>query len=85
MLCGRATAVAATAAATAAISYSVSFASFAVAPDSTSSYTLIPSVLVVLPAPVSASRSNVFCGYINQTVDFGSRMLPVPQMRRGEQ
>ena len=59
------------------------FASFAIAPDSTSSYTLIPSVLVVLPAPVSASRSNVFCGYINQTVDFGSRMLPVPQMTKG--
>ena len=59
------------------------FASFAVAPDSTSYYTLIPSVLVVLPAPVSASRSDVFCGYINQTVDFGSRMLPVPQMTKG--
>ena len=58
-------------------------ATFAVAPDATSVYTLIPSILVVLPGSVSPQRTTVFCGFIENNRDSGSKMLPVPSISKG--
>ena len=61
----------------------IATASFIVAPDSTSSYTLLPSILHVTPGPLAPAKSNFFCGFLPDETEYGSAMLPVPRVSKG--